>query len=218
MSMSTVTRTVAGLLLAGLLSGAAAGCGSDRDSGSTAADFASLFKGYGADYTHVDTPAALADESALVVEGRIGKIEKGRTIGAAVDEPGASPTVVVAVTVTRTHRGALPAQAEGKVYVELSAPRGLNIGRYERAAPKHSTVLFYLAPAPPAIDFPVVDPDAGRPAGQPLYQPVSPQGFLIEDNRKVLQILMFTEFEGASLGDFTPDSPRFPHGRHKHGH
>jgi hypothetical protein len=222
--MSTVTRTVAGLLLAGLLSGAAAGCGSDRDNdadrdtGPSAVAFANLFKGYGADYTHVETPAALADESALVVEGRIDKIEKGRTIGAAVDALGASPTVVVAVNVTRTHHGALPDRAGGKVYVELSAPRGMDIGRYERAAPKQSTVLFYLAPAPPATDFPVVDPDAGRPAGQPLYQPASPQGFLIAGDKKVLQILMYTEFNGASLGDFTPGSPRFPHGVHKHGH
>lgn len=214
--MRTVIRTAAGLLLAGLLTGAAAGCGSDTDSGPSAQAFAGLFKGYGADYTHVESPAELADESALVVEGRIEKVERGRTIGAAVDAPGASPTVVVAVNVTRTHRGALPAEAKSKVYVELSAPRGADIRRYERAAPKDSTVLFYLLPAPPATDFPVVDPEAGRPAGQPLYQPVSPQGFLIEGDRKVMQILMFTEFEGASLNDFTPASEHFPHGTHKH--
>jgi len=221
----TVIRTAAGLLLAGLLCGAAAGCGSDRtsdrtsdrDSGPSATAFASLFKGYGADYTHVDTPAELAAESALVIEGRIDKVERGRTIGTAVDAPGASPTVVVAVTVARTHLGTLPDRAQSKVYVELSAPRGMDISRYERAAPKQSTVLLYLAPAPPATDFPVVDPDAGRPAGQPLYQPVSPQGFLIEGDRKVMQILMFTEFDDASLGDFTPGSPHFPHGNHKHG-
>jgi hypothetical protein len=216
MSMLRANRTLACLLLASLLLGGAVACGSDTDSGRSVEAFAALFKGYGADYTHVDTPAALADESKLVVEGRIAKIAKGRTIGVAVTHPGASPTVVMAVTVTWVHRGALPDGANGTVYVELSAPRDRDFGRYDRAAPKQSPVLLFLTPAPPATDFPVVDPNAGRPAGQPLYRPASPQGFLIEADRKVLQILMFTQFEGASLADFRPDSPRFPHGTHRH--
>jgi hypothetical protein len=216
MSMLRGNRTLACLLLAILLLGGAVACGSDTDSGRSVDAFAKLFKGYGADYTHVDTPAALADQSEIVVEGHIAKIAKGRTIGAAVTDPGASPTVVIAVTVARVHRGTLPDGANGTVYVEASAPRGRDLAMYDRAAPKQSPVLLFLTPAPPATDFPVVDPDAGRPAGQPLYQPVSPQGFLIEADRKVLQILMFTKFEGASLADCRPDSPQFPHGTHRH--
>lgn len=222
--MTTRHRSLVGALI---LAGALAGCGSDAGTGSgedagTAARparvsagsvdrFADLFADQYADYDHVGTPAALAAGSKLVVQGRIVRIDEGRTFGTSATDPVATSRIVLVFAVDRVLSGGAP--AGGTVYVELPAPGRVAAEVFDRSAPKTSDAVLYLAPAATAADTAIVNPDAGRPAGQPLYQPVNPQGFVVEAGTAVVQILAGVEFPGASLRDFVPAAKPFPSGR-----
>jgi hypothetical protein len=221
--MTTRHRSPAtALVLAGLLLTGLAGCGSDAGTssdGDTRAQvsvgsvdgFADLFADHRADYDHIDTPAALADRSTLVVQGRIVRIDEGRNFGTSATDPVASSRIVLVFAVTQVlHGDALADTAGGKVYVELPAPGQVAAEVFDRSAPKASDAVLYLAPAATAADTAIVDPDAGRPAGQPLYQPTNPQGLVIEDGTAVVQILAGVEFPDASLRNFHPTPHPFP--------
>jgi hypothetical protein len=219
--MTTRNRSpIAALALVGLLLTAiAAGCGSDADTSSdehngaqvsvgSVDGFADLFADNRTDYDHVDTPSDLAARSTLVVQGRIVQIDKGRTFGTSATDPVASSSIVLVFAVTQVLNGDTP--AGGKVYVELLPPGQNKAEVFDRSAPKSSDAVLYLSPAATAADTAIVDPDAGRPAGQPLYQPVNPQGFVIEADTAAVQILAGVEFPGASLRDFVPTATSFP--------
>jgi hypothetical protein len=175
-------------------------------------EFAALFGSYSADFDHLSTPAELTARSALVVQGKIARFDRGRTFGTSSADPVARRTVVMVLSVDRVLHGTLPVASRGSVYVELPAPGGLPLDAFQRTAPRSSDAVLYLRTAATRADTALVDPDAGRPAGQPLYQPANPQGFVIEAGGKVVQILEFTEFTGARLRDFVPAAPRFPQG------
>jgi hypothetical protein len=186
-----------------------AGCGNSTATAS-ATEFARNFAGYSADYELAESPAALATRATVVVQGHIARINKGRIQGTSAADPGSAPQLVMAVSVKRVLRGTLSADAGGVVYVELPAPAGVRAAVVDRSAPKASDAMLYLVRAPSATDLPIVDPDAGRPVGQVLYQPVSPQGFVVAAGPDVVQILNFARFAGADIADFAPDAIRFP--------
>lgn len=210
------------LAIAGLLVAVLAGCGSDAGTGSDGATgaqggggsvdgFAKLFADHYVDYDHVGTPADLAARSELVVQGRIVRIDEGRTFGASATDPVASTSVVLVLAVEQVLAGSAP--AGGDVYVELPAPGQVTAEVFDRSVPKASGAMLYLAPAATVADTAIVDPDAGRPAGQPLYQPVNPQGFVIDAGTAAVQILAGVEFPGAELRDFVPAATPFPTAR-----
>lgn len=212
----------AALTLAGLLLTVMAGCGSDAGTSSEEHDaaqvsvgsvdgFADLFTDYRSDYDHIDTPSDLAARSKLVVQGRIVQIDEGRLFGTSATDPVASSSIVLVFAVTRVLNGDTP--AGGKVYVELLPPGQVAAEVFDRSAPKTSDAVLYLTPAATAADTAIVDPDEGRPAGQPLYQPVNPQGLVIETGTATVQILAGVEFPGTSLRDFVPAAKSFPKGQ-----
>ncbi len=221
-----MTARLAGLALASLAALAStSACGPDQrgaepatvaaaGSGSVT-EFAGLFASYGADYEHVASPAKLAARSALVVQGRIERFDPGRMFGTSAKDPVARHSVVMVVTVERVLRGRLAPGSAGKVYVELHAPRALSAADFNEVAPRSSAAVLYLGPAATAADTPLVTPDTGRPAGLPLYQPASPQGFVLQAGAKVVQVLEFTEFPDASIADFAPAAKVFPQGSHR---
>jgi hypothetical protein len=172
--------------------------------------FVDLFAGYGADYNPAATPAALAAKSTLVVRGRINRVDQGRILGRSATDPGAAGTVVLVVTVDRVLHGGRPAGSDGMVYVELPAPMGRTAAEYDRVVPRGAATVLYLGPAMTLAHTPIVDPAAGRPAGQALYQPINPQGVLIEAADRVVQVLEHAEFAGTTLQRFVPGAARFP--------
>lgn len=218
--MTTRHRSPAAVLaLAGLLLTIVAGCGSDAGTSSgerSAAQasvgsvhgFADLFADNRTDYDHIATPSDLAARSELVVQGRIVQIDEGRTFGTSATDPVASSSIVLVFAVNQVLNGETP--AGGKVYVELLPPGQITAEEFDRSAPKTSDAVLYLAPAATAADTAIVDPDGGRPAGRPLYQPVNPQGLVIETGTGPVQILAGVEFPGASLRDFVPAAKSFP--------
>lgn len=194
---------------------AMAACGTNQEDMATSAAgsasrFAALFDGYSADYEPAPTPDILSEWSDLVVRGTILRVERGRLFGQSEEDPTATRSIVMVIGVAAILSGTLPAGADGLAYIELPAPGGTAADVFDRYAPKTSQVVLYLVPAATAAQTPIADPDTGRPVGQPLFQPTNPQGFVVEDDKGVLQPLDFAEFPGASLQQFVPASEQFP--------
>jgi len=189
-----------------------AGCGSQ--SGAAAAspvhDFAALFGGYLVDYEPEKVPAALANKSLLVVQGRIARIDPGRTFGTSPTDPATEKSIVMAFTVQRVLHGSVPAGAGATVFVELPAPLSRPAADFDKAAPKDRDAALYLMAAATKDDTGLVNPDAGRPIGQPLYKPTNPQSFVIDSGDAVVQILETAELRGTELAQFLPGSTAFP--------
>jgi hypothetical protein len=84
----------------------------------------------------------------------------------------------------------------------------------EAAAPKDDPMLLYLTELPAKLGplDEIVDVDAGRPKGQPLFGFTTPQGMLIEDDaaNTVTALLEGAEYRGTSLSDFLPSRSDFP--------
>jgi hypothetical protein len=216
-SMRWAALALALVAAAGLFLTVRAGDGSGRGAAPPAPGqsdaltaFVGLFAGVAADYVHVRTPAELAAQSDLVVRGRIARIARGRIFGSSATDPVARRSIVVVFSVERTLAGTLPADSRGRVYVELPASGSPSQADLDRATPTTADAVLYLRPAATASDTAVVNPSAGRPTGQPLYQPASPQGFVIDAGDAVVQILEHTEFHDADLRDFAPGAARFP--------
>lgn len=165
-------------------------------------DFAHLFDQYHADYEPADSPAELSSWSDLVLAGTIVKVQDGRR------ESDGYRTIVMVVDTDKVLKG----PASSRVYVELPNPGTREASVYDAAAPKTANVLLYLEDRAPLDkkSRTLVDPAEGRPAGTPLYQPISPQGVVIGDPSRVTQLLDFRTFEGSSLDQFLPDEVKFP--------
>lgn len=105
--------------------------------------------------------------------------------------------------------GSLPAGSDHVVYVQVvsvTEPSVLN----EYLPDGQRAIVYLEAAAEPSDDFPIIDNEAGHPEGQPLYQPLSPQGITLQDGDDAVQLLEGARFEGASIDDFVPDAERFP--------
>lgn len=159
-----------------------------------------LREGWSADYEPAESPQDLASRSTLVVEGSLRGFIEGRELGRG---PGMARTITMVVDVDSTLLGDAPET----VYVELPSPGNARGAEYDSPT-EPFPVLLYLIPADRSED--IVDADAGRPEGELLYRPTTPQGFIGETESGVVQILEFEEFNGASLEEFYPRSPVYP--------
>lgn len=186
---------------AGICSLACGACTSDT---TEPKELATAFqRGYSEDYDPAATPRELQERSALVVRGTLSEFIQGREIAPmeGSSEVGHNITMVISV------EESLFGRASKTVYVEMPSPGNVPASKYDRPSSPFP-VLLYLAPADQTWD--ILDPTAGRPPGQPLYRPTTPQGFMAGSEAGALRVLDFEEFQGASLEDFYPDRPTFP--------
>lgn len=202
---------VPGMALVGVLLLAVPGCGGDPDS--SLVNGPRPLVGTLSDFTPAANPSELADRSDLVVTGRAGDPGPGRYWGPAVDSPETMRSIVVPIHVSEVESGGLPPDSDGTVYLEMlvsvgTARNSINEGLEGREG------IFYVNQIPDAIPetTQIVDPEAGRPAGQHLFQEVTPQGLIVESNdgEDLWSIGDGTTFQGASIDDVTPDSEAFP--------
>lgn len=171
-----------------------------------AVQLARSFAGYSADYEPAASPKELAEQSRLVVQGELHGFIEGREHGQVPGDPGMARTVTMVVNVTAVLKGAGAGEGE-TVYVELPSPGNQHASAYRRPD-EPFPVLLYLVPADnPDI---IVNRDAGRPQGEVLYQPTTPQGLIAGTEESVVQILDFTAYSGASLEQFYPDVTTYP--------
>jgi len=187
-----------------------AGCGSDA---SPAPSGSEPTTGISYNYVSVAGPAELERESTVVVRGTTGVAQEGRIWGASAKDPGAQFTLVFPIDISEVEAGHLDRQVGDTAYLEMfvggsPARERLATGLSRREG------LFYLYRMPDRVEPPteMVDAGAGRPAGQPIYQPASPEGTFIEatDGSGVWSVGTGTKYFGSSLDDFLPDRQTFP--------
>lgn len=151
-------------------------------------DTLSAFGGNGpiGDYDPFQSPAELAKVSELVISGTVAGIREGRTLYYPEnDQVEGNTSIVLIMDVSEAVRGKLQAGTDGRAYIEFFHPAQNDLSAYRRALPEGSSVVAYLAPAGDGepnerVDVAIENPEAGRPTGQPLYVPVSPQGLILQ--------------------------------------
>jgi hypothetical protein len=157
-----------------------------------------------ADYPIAGTPGELASRSDLVVTGRLARVAAGRVFGESADPAGQEHRLLLVIRVDRALKG----EVSGPAYVELPVHGNVAAAVVDEAVPDDARVLLYLAPAP--ADGPFIDDRGDRPAGAPLYVPVTPQGFLLAGDGAAFAVLDGVGYRGADLADFLPAVGRFP--------
>ena len=168
------------------------------------------FAGINFDYDPVDSPAALAEQSRLVVTGTIERVQEGRVELVPRNEnvPGIS-TIVLVLNDPKVVEGGLDDGSDGLVYVELQNPGQQEPGAYQDGLRAGSSVVAYLVPSWDGVqvegtDIAIADPMAGRPAGQALYLPAGPQALILQyENEAVVWPLLGEERDGE-LEDTLP--------------
>lgn len=186
--------------------GAAAGKTS-TGSGSSES-FAKLFVGYHADYDAADSPADLADQSDLVVRGTIVSIDRGRTQLIDADAGLEDTTIVATLKVDEVLAGSLAQDSHGLVYFELPNVGAIDPAAYKASLPVGAETVLYAVPSRPG-DPTIENPHAGRPHGQPILTPVNPQGFWLESDDGVIEVLEGDSAD-APIDDTVPASDEFP--------
>lgn len=171
--------------------------------------------GVNADYDPASSPADLAQESDLVIVGEAGDPHTGRMFGPAPNSPETLTTIVVPIKVNSVEAGTLPPGSDGTVYLEVLASSGqptesINDGLEGRDG------IFYLTKFPDNVpaSAELLDADAGRPAGQPLYRATTPQGLLVENNDQsgVWSVGDGSTYPDEGLDDFGVKETEFPEG------
>ena len=144
------------------------------------------FAGIDYDYDPAPSPAALAEQSRLVVTGTIDRVQEGRvqTIPTNDQAPEIS-TIVLVLGHAKPVLGSLEQDSDGFVYLELPNPGGREAKEYQDGLRAGAEVVAYLVPASdgaPAenIDSAIADSKAGRPPGQALYLPAGPQALILK--------------------------------------
>lgn len=207
-AMTTSLALVGSLTLASCSANSQPDPNRQKASAGSAEAFARLFVGYHADYEQAESPAALADRSDLVVRGTIVSIDPGRTqivdAAAGLEEK----SIVAKLRVDEVLAGSLDEGNNGFVYLELPNIGSIDPATYDASLPLGAETLIYAVPSRPG-DPTLDDPNAGRPAGQPMLAPVSPQGFWMESSDGSIEVL-----EGDSSSDpiegAAPSSDSFP--------
>lgn len=160
------------------------------------------------DYEPATGPVDLATRSDVVVLGRIVDVREGRAFGESLEDVWLLETSVMEITVDQVIAGSMPANSEGRLYIELLRPGGLTNSRLAEAAPREPPVLLYASEIddPPKgdgfIPEPVLNSGAGRPTGQPLMVATTPQGMLVDTGTSIYRGL-----EGTKLRDFRGGGP-----------
>lgn len=180
----------------------------------------SLFSRTLADFDPVEGTGGLmaklqnAQVGTAVVRGEVVDYSPGRLYVTAPGLP--SPTVVMKVKVNDLLSGQLPSGSNGAVYVELDGPApdktNLAIAATRKSVPAGTPMLLYLWKLPPQgfiPDVEQVNPEAGRPAGQPLYRAFV-QGLYVQEGDTVLAPQEHLKYPGHSLEDFEPGAGKFP--------
>ena len=131
------------------------------------------------------TPAELASDVDIVATGRFVRFQPGRTSASTVNPAFTSTSTVMVLDDVRLVQGRLPEGSDGNLYVEV------RVGGAEESVPQEAAdaipvgteVLVYardVSGPDPSPDVSMPDPDAGRPAGQPVYKVQYVQGFALQ--------------------------------------
>ncbi len=166
------------------------------------------------DYEPAASLRALAGSSDVVVRAKVARFQPGRTevvIGS--QEPLGTSSVMV-LTGVEVADGALSGDGE-EVFVELPRAPLQSPETLPSAFPACTDVVLYLQEASDGagsedVDTRVTDPQAGRPRGEPLYIPVSPEGFAVQSPHPTTVVWPLLGEGSGSLLDVLPDGDLLP--------
>lgn len=165
------------------------------------------------DYDPVSGPAEISRSKLtdLVVRGTVDQPAEGRVwADSPDDEFGALTSTVLPISVESVEQGVAPKQSHGTVYLELQRGPGDSLDWV-----RGKEGVFYLSKLPdefdPADGIHPLNPELGRPSGQPMYQPAHPQGILVQPEADdVVSLESGTVYPETNLNDFLPGRARFP--------
>jgi hypothetical protein len=172
--MNTKTKGFLGAAVVAALALASCG-GSDAETGAKAPKVASMLRNVHSDYEPAESTDALADESAVVVEGKVASVADGPVIGEGLR--GGLHTAILAVDVERVVRGQLDGDGT-RAYVLVARDVLTEPAQLQAAYPADASTLFFLTEATFGDD--VTNAGAGAPAGAKIYWPTTPQGLIME--------------------------------------
>jgi hypothetical protein len=145
---------------------------------SRAEQFLRLQRGYQADYEPASSLAELARRSDIVATGRLESVREGRILGTSVDDPLRVEHVLYVFHITDVLKGSLP---DTPVGVEVTKPGFAPAADLDRVTPKNAEAVLYARRLPSGTRHePSLAPSHPLPAGVPLLQFTTPQGFLVE--------------------------------------
>lgn len=188
--MKTITQVAVPILLG--LAVALSGCAQTEATASSAPegavsskapdapDVLNLFGIHG-DYDEVHSAKELAEMSEIVIEGTLESIEDGPIVGYSEDKLSDIPVAVLSVGEVQVRQGELPPESDGNVYIVMVAPGGSEALR--PALPPGTRVGLYgfrIKNEKSDGDIPMINAEAGRPPGQPIYNAYHPQGLVLE--------------------------------------
>lgn len=162
------------------------------------------------DYEAARTTEELASRSDLVVQGTIAGVEEGPTVRQPAGGGSASRlgTVILAVAVDETTLGELPDESDGVIYLRVINSSG-EFGHLDVAFPVGLPVVAYVVEIPELgreeepDAYEILSPDAGRPAGQPLWVP-NIQGLITQGVDGELVWPLLHESEKGNLNETLP--------------
>ncbi len=137
--------------------------------------FLALYDRLRADYEPAASLTDLAGKSDTVVLGRLREIREGQVRGAHRDDPTRLEYLLYVFDVMRVSKGAV---SDPVVYVQAFKPGLQPASVYDQAAPEGGQAVLYLVRAaePEQVVFPAPQPP---PAGTPIREFTTPQGFLL---------------------------------------
>lgn len=161
------------------------------------------------DYDRVGTVKEAAAIADLVAEGVLVSVNEGRSFIVEPDDPALDDhNVVVGVRLGEVYQGSLGDKSDGIAYIELPEHVRATLETYQAALPKGTEVAVYLGLLPQEDPL-YRDDTAGRPAGQQIWVPISPQGLVLADGAQSQELLSGMRFD-APLSAFLPPSTTFP--------
>lgn len=202
-------RRLAALATSVVLAAAISACASGAAVTSySAQECVEQFAGIVYDYDPAPSPAALSEQSQLVVTGTIDRVQEGRLeiVPENSSAPGRSTTVLV-LRDPHAVLGDLGEGGDGFVYIELSAP---GLDAHPDGPCIGASVVAYLGAASdgaPAegVDVAIADPEAGRPAGQPLYILAGPQALVLQCDEETVVWPLIEERREGGLTETLPN-------------
>lgn len=163
------------------------------------------------------SPQDLASISSFAVRGTVESVRSGRMLGY---EPTLLHSVVLELAVDEALVGSLTDGGAERVYVEFfpHAPGVPRAAEIDALVPRGAKAVAYLVAAqstdrPP--DYPdgwpyIHNPDAGRPAGEPIWWLADPIGLIVEDMTfGLIRSGDLVTFPGGEISDAVP-SGDFP--------
>lgn len=166
------------------------------------------FSGISFDYDAVETGADLAEISEAELTGTVRSVSEGRAATVVGTDDVLSQSIVVEIAPDQVFSGS-DVQKLDSVYVKLGNAGNKSASAYADALPLGAHVMAYIEPAwdgsaRTGVDQELQDPDAGRPAGEPLYMLTSPQGFAIAASSDDVVWPLLGEAREGDLNDFSP--------------